>query len=102
MEHVCECPDPLTPADRLSRRHWEEIVRDNKERAVKYEGNLDVVFYGDSITEGWLGTSLGLPHDKKKMNQKVFNSLFNVEGGGRYNALALGVSGDLVSIYMAL
>mmetsp|Transcript_16481 Transcript_16481/g.31238 ORF Transcript_16481/g.31238 Transcript_16481/m.31238 type:complete len:388 (-) Transcript_16481:29-1192(-) len=97
MEHVCECPDPLTPADRLGRRHWEQVTRENKERAIKYKGTLDVVFYGDSITEAWLGTSLGLPHEKKKYNQEVFKSLFNVEGGGKYNALALGVSGDLTT-----
>lgn len=99
MEHACDCPDPLTPTDRSARRHWEQIARDNRERAVANKGNLDVVFYGDSITEGWLGTSLGLPHGKKKHNQQVFKSKFTVDGGGKYNALALGISGDLVSFF---
>lgn len=97
MEHACDCPDPLTPTDRSARRHWEQIARDNRERAVANKGNLDVVFYGDSITEGWLGTSLGLPHGKKKHNQQVFKSKFTVDGGGKYNALALGISGDLTT-----
>jgi lysophospholipase L1-like esterase len=83
----------------MGRRHWEQAAHDNQARATTYDGNLDVVFYGDSITEGWLGTSLGLPNERKKKNQEVFKSLFNAhEGGGKYNALALGISGDLVSV----
>ena len=59
--------------------------------------DLDVVFYGDSITEGWMGTSYGFSNGRKEKNLQVFESFFTLEGGGKYKGLALGISGDRVS-----
>ena len=47
-----------------------------------------LVFYGDSITEHWLATSLGDPRPNYEENRKVYQELF--EGW----ALPLGLSGD--------
>lgn len=60
---------------------------------------LDVVFYGDSITEGWRGTQFGHPRDRVEGAEKVFESFFSKGSGGDFDGLALGISGDTVSTY---
>eukprot|EP00554_Chaetoceros_debilis_P010445 CAMPEP_0194110468 /NCGR_PEP_ID=MMETSP0150-20130528/9716_1 /TAXON_ID=122233 /ORGANISM="Chaetoceros debilis, Strain MM31A-1" /LENGTH=237 /DNA_ID=CAMNT_0038799663 /DNA_START=448 /DNA_END=1161 /DNA_ORIENTATION=- len=55
---------------------------------------LDVVFFGDSITEGWRGTSFGQAVKKKQENTQVFEGLFDMDSGGDYDGLALGIAGD--------
>jgi hypothetical protein len=107
MEHVCKCPNAMFPADRKDDHHlWFDAVIGNRDRAMNSTSSssntstkqLDVVFYGDSITEGWLGTSLGQPRLYREKNKLIFNTLFTLDGGGKYNAMALGMSGDLVSV----
>ena len=53
MEKNCDCPNPMEPKDRQGRRHWLKTSHENKDKAAETE-DLDVVFYGDSITEGWI------------------------------------------------
>ena len=88
----------MTPKDRQGRRHWLKASNENADRVAQLVDDVDVVFYGDSITEGWLGTSFGFPNGRKDKNEAVFNSLFTPEGGGKYKAIAMGISGDSVSI----
>ena len=78
------------------KRHWLKTAHENKDKVLDIREDLDVVFYGDSITEGWMGTSLGFPNGRKDKNEQVFNSLFALEHGGKYKGMALGISGDLV------
>ena len=59
---------------------------------------VDVVFYGDSITEGWRGTEYGRPNPKYGGAKEVFENRFISEFGAKYNGLALGISGDRVSL----
>lgn len=54
----------------------------------------DVVFLGDSITEGWRGTSFGQAVEKKKDNSKVFDNYFDMDKGGEFDGLVLGIAGD--------
>jgi hypothetical protein len=78
----------------------------NKQLALEQppggEGSAwDVVFLGDSITEGWRGTSYGIPVERKQDNLEVFQSLFRGGGTERsgdnsLSGLALGISGDRV------
>ncbi len=96
----CKCANPLQPTHRHGHKTWTEAHRDN----IQFAKNnipkkspfreLDVVFLGDSITEGWRGTSFGQKADKKQENVKVFEDLFDMDSGGEYDGLALGIAGD--------
>lgn len=65
------------------------------ERAIK----VDVVFLGDSITEGWRETGLGTRKVRAARSQDVFDSLFSRTKGAKYNGLALGIGGDTVGTH---
>ena len=103
----CTCSDPMIPQSRHTTRHWSHAHHMNVERATQYEQHLggvghthtlDVVFYGDSITEQWHGTRLGYPVPKKAGIKNVYEDLFSLDHGAKYNGLALGIAGDTVSI----
>jgi lysophospholipase L1-like esterase len=66
----------------------------NKEASQRHENDVDVLFLGDSITEGWLGTSYGRKHAVVHSVPQVFQSLFSAQNDGLYEGLALGISGD--------
>lgn len=76
---------------------WEETHHHNTDAAG--EEHIDVVFYGDSITEGWMGTSYGRPKQRGPggSSREVFDALFSTQNGGEFDGLALGISGDTVS-----
>jgi lysophospholipase L1-like esterase len=93
MGKKCSCSDPTTAKSREGQRHWLKTVRQNSDAALSSK-DVDVVFLGDSITEGFKGTSYGFEEGRKEENLKVFNSLFTTEGGGKYEGLALGIAGD--------
>jgi len=88
-------PVAVTPAPKSSpkdpkveqnfvKRH-EGFLKD-KEEALK-NGPVQVVFLGDSITDGWRKT------DKEKGDSPQFK-LFKERWGTKYNALNLGIGGD--------
>lgn len=56
--------------------------------------DVDVVFLGDSITEGWMGTAWGRKNAKVHAVPEIFETLFSVDHGGEYEGLALGIAGD--------
>jgi len=99
MEKKCysTCPNQMEPGGRQGRRNWLKASHENKDAISEMGEDVDVVFYGDSITEGWKGTSISIPNGRKKNNLKVFNSLFTIEGGGKYKGIPMGISGDRVS-----
>jgi hypothetical protein len=97
MNSKCSCPDPLAPSGRFGKRHWLKTSHENKDAIHNTNSDVDVVFYGDSITEGWKGTSLGFPNGRKQKNLAVFENLFTMKGGAKYIGLPLGISGDRVS-----
>jgi lysophospholipase L1-like esterase len=63
--------------------------------------NLDVVLLGDSITEHWLGTDLGVEHKKWEEHFQVYQELFQNKNSRDDNdkvttsGLALGIGGDM-------
>lgn len=59
--------------------------------AAKAGGGLDLLFYGDSITEAFRATQLGWLHPRAPPeNQDVFNKYW----GSRYRADVLAISGE--------
>ncbi len=82
-EHVLTCPDPdtlaITPAplDAHWARSW-WLPRHQQKLAEAANGNPEIVFIGDSITEGW-----------EKSGREVFERHF-----GQWRTLNLGFSGD--------
>lgn len=66
----------------------------NKEASQHRENDVDVLFLGDSLTEGWLGTSYGRKHAVVHNVPQVFKSMFSIQDEGLYEGLALGISGD--------
>jgi hypothetical protein len=91
----CKCPNPLVAQHRKSYKTWSLAHEANKQEAQDADF-VDVVFLGDSITEGWRGTSLGKHVEHKEANIDVFNSLFHVDEGADFQGLALGIAGDKV------
>lgn len=73
------------------------MAHEENMKNAMHADSVDVVFLGDSITEGWTGKSLGQPVKHKVSNIKVFNSLFHVDEGADFQGLPLGISGDKVS-----
>jgi hypothetical protein len=77
---------------------WEKVYNLNKELLKSDKArNVDVVFFGDSITEGWRGTHFGKELPKTQGIRPVFDSLFSSESGGEFDGMALGISADRVS-----
>lgn len=99
---TCKCLDPIQPVDRLDSQQWSRVHHFNKEAAEAKQGDVDVLFLGDSITEGWSGTSWGRKNARVHNVPQVFQSLFSVENGGEYEGLALGIAGDTVSVVVVV
>lgn len=55
---------------------------------------MDVIFLGDSITEGWSGSFYNKPDARVAGALHVFQSLFSKYHGGHYDAMTQGISGD--------
>lgn len=92
---TCSCASPLTPKSRYGHKTWTEAHLQNIEDAARRRHySMDVVFLGDSIMEGWKGTSFGQAVGHKKDNLKVFESMFDSDKGGDVDGLVLGIAGD--------
>lgn len=77
-------------------KFWNRTHSMNVEEAQAKLGDIDVLFLGDSITEGWRGTSSGRPIARAKGASKVFRKYFSKDAG-KYDGLSLGISADTVS-----
>ena len=96
----CKCSNPLIPKDKIGYKTWStahsyNILQCREVAALIKKSNrlLDVIFLGDSITEGWIGRSLGVDNPVKKDNYPVFQSYFQTRNSQRYG-MALGIAGD--------
>jgi hypothetical protein len=63
---------------------------------ISSASDVDVLFLGDSITEHWLGTTLGQADNRYVGIAEAYQQLFGTTGG-KYSAIPLGLSGDRVS-----
>ena len=101
---TCKCANPLQPTHRHGHKTWTEAHVENEKVARNTNTNtrkksspfreMDVVFLGDSIMEGWRGTSFGQMVEKKKEHSKVFDDYFDMDKGGEFDGLVLGIAGD--------
>ncbi len=100
----CQCANPLTPVPRYLHDTWTYAYHQNLREARKHQKRqqrfreLDVVFLGDSILEGFKGTKFGRKVPHKKENIPVFESLFDVSKGAEYDGIVLAIAGDKVSV----
>ena len=80
----CECANPLAPRSRHHHKLWDRAYKKQKETiasvANSYDGKLDVLFLGDSIIEGFKGTSYGIPQSSMQENLETFEGLFLKNG----------------------
>lgn len=66
---------------------WDPLHKQLVEEATST--NLDVIFYGDSITESLRGTMSGRPNERMAANEKMFKKIF-----GKRPTSACGMAGD--------
>mmetsp|Transcript_22052 Transcript_22052/g.28542 ORF Transcript_22052/g.28542 Transcript_22052/m.28542 type:complete len:326 (+) Transcript_22052:192-1169(+) len=95
----CRCPDPRTPAPKRNRtlfKDWSAHHRTLVQDARSAEGDVDVVFIGDSLTEKWRG-SWQYGTEPSSAIGDIFDKFFKRENGAKLNGLALGSSGDISS-----
>ena len=96
----CSCPVPNLALENKDDSLW----RSNHERMVSEAQNarddLDIVFFGDGMVEQLSG-SRGLGKEMMNGMEDYFETTFRKNRGGKYNALALGSSGDTVGSYKA-
>jgi lysophospholipase L1-like esterase len=94
----CKCWNPLQP-HRATGQYtdgWMKASGMNIALANNASRTLDVVFLGDSITEGWNGRWLGSHHKSFANNSRAFRRLFSREEGGQLDGLALGIANDVL------
>ena len=91
------CSNPLAPMQRYGHSTWTFAYHQNVNAARKANNGLDVVFLGDSILEGFKGTSFGKYVRHKQDNIQVYDHLFDTEKGGDFDGLVLAIAGDKVN-----
>jgi hypothetical protein len=100
----CACWNPLIARPRGDRNRQHK-VSEQFDRSFKHNLYLveqvrnvkDVVFFGDSIIEGWMGTVYREVKNKEKA--AVYREFFEKnEHGGKFDGLVLGIAGDQVSL----
>jgi len=103
----CPCEDFIDPVDRAGRRGWKDAQWANVAR-IDPAKRYDVVFLGDETTEIWNGRWLninmpvGRPVTNGRLINEYWNATFTKEGGGKFEGLALGITGDSVSWFALL
>ena len=104
----CRCPPPGAPTPKMSKgsieKPWVDtfernkaLVKDAVFTAARTKEQIDVVFYGDSITEHWVGTDLNRASFGNVVNDsKVFQEYFGGDHtGATLKGIALGIGGDM-------
>lgn len=100
----CQCSNPLIPKARFGHETWSLAYHKNVQQAktinrqLSSNRNLDVVFLGDSILEGFKGMKFGKEVVHKKDNKVIWDKLFNPAKGAKVDGLILAIAGDKVSL----
>lgn len=98
---LCTCADPLVPTPQVGiNDNWDATQQSHASRASA--ADVDVVFFGDSITEGWEEVFWGLDFSEKLGPVKeVWAKYFSKADGAKYDGLPLGIAADTVSFFLA-
>jgi lysophospholipase L1-like esterase len=97
------CQNPMIPTMGVGGGHWEKAFEMNRRLVFESEGEkLDIVFYGDSITEEWNGRWLGDSEayggeEGKNGRLEDIHSVFRTHFNKRMmRGMALGIAGDTI------
>ena len=98
----CSCPDPnkALANDDKTKALWKSNHDHMIHQAKNAPKDLDIVFFGDGMIEQLSGTR-GLGAENVEGMEEYFERQFTNNkngGGGKFNAIALGSSGDTVRI----
>lgn len=104
----CSCSNPLAPTPRFGYNTWTQAYHQNVHQAKNSKKelssrtgtsirNLDVVFFGDSIMEGFKGMKFGKKVGHKNDNKAVFERYFDAGKGAEFDGLIFAIAGDKVS-----
>jgi len=97
-EHdACHCNNPLLPEGRQEDARWEKTHHANKNAMQARDlDDLDVIFLGDSITEGWQGHFYSRPDERVNGARREFQSLFSKKHKAKYEGIPQGISADTI------
>jgi len=90
---ICTCPDPSKPLENGATVRWKSNHERMVSQARNAPGDLDIVFFGDGMVEQLSG-SRDLGNEMLEGMEEYFERTFSRKRGGKFNALALGSSGD--------
>lgn len=88
----CSCPDP-DKALKSDAQLWNSNHNHMVAQAKNAPEDLDIVFFGDGMIEQLSGTH-GLGAEMVEGMEEYFEGTFMKKNGGKFNAIALGSSGD--------
>jgi hypothetical protein len=96
---TCACDNIATGSPLATDNHYYPGWQTQHDTNVKLvtaqkDTPVQVVLYGDALTEAWWGTLWGQAKIKYADNVKVYQEYFMTEHGATMNGLALGISGD--------
>jgi hypothetical protein len=98
----CSCENTLVAQPQVWEgskfQLWNKTHQRNKGLVQDSNQNYDVVFYGDSITEHWMGTDLAQKWTEWLNVKEVFDKYFNTSANEKahYDGIPLGIGGDRV------
>lgn len=102
----CTCQSTLSPSQpswnsQAKQDLWLRTMERNTQLLKEHNSEVDVVLYGDSITEHWLGTELSSRWEQWQGNKEVFDETFGKDDAD-VHAVAMGIAGDEVGIWKLL
>jgi len=89
----CSCPEPNVALQNKEDALWQSNHKRMVSEAQNAPKDLDIVFFGDGMVEqlsGYRGMGASILNGM----EEYFAKTFNKSRGGKYNAIALGSSGD--------
>ena len=93
----CACPEPNVALENTEDALWKSNHKRMVSEAQNAPKDLDIVFFGDGIVEQLSG-SHGLGAEMLDGMEHYFEKHFRKVRGGKFNAIALGSSGDTVCL----
>jgi len=95
LDAQCACANPWEAVANDDASRWKSNHDHMVHQANNAPQNLDIVFFGDGMVEQLSGTR-DLGKEMVDGMESYFEKTFQRKTGGKYNAIALGSSGDTV------